>query len=339
MTSELRTPNARRKAIQAAAALAFAPLWPSLAGAAPAARGGPPVARIEPVRETFFGTTVTDPYRWMENPKDPEWEPFMRGQDAHARATLKSIPGRDVLARRVSELSAGAAVASNVQSAGGQVFYQVRPAGADSFKLAVRQGADGAERILIDPTTMKGDGGVHVSLDWWSASPDGRHVVYGLSPAGSEDSVLHVMEVATQRVLAERIAGTQYAGPSWLPDGSGFFYSRVADPAAKGNGQLLPERAAAAAPPEHRPQGRPGGDGARQGPGRAGGRERVPLCAGVRSGEFAVLLASGRRAAREPAVRGQPGRRAGRPRALVNRCAPSPTRWSTSPSTTATCTC
>jgi prolyl oligopeptidase len=234
MTSELRTPNARRKAIQAAAALAFAPLWPSLAGAAPAARGGPPVARIEPVRETFFGTTVTDPYRWMENPKDPEWEPFMRGQDAHARATLKSIPGRDVLARRVSELSAGAAVASNVQSAGGQVFYQVRPAGADSFKLAVRQGADGAERILIDPTTMKGDGGVHVSLDWWSASPDGRHVVYGLSPAGSEDSVLHVMEVATQRVLAERIAGTQYAGPSWLPDGSGFFYSRVADPAAKG---------------------------------------------------------------------------------------------------------
>lgn len=54
-------------------------------------------------------------------------------------------------------------------------------------------------------------------------------MVDGLSPAGSEHSVLHAMEVATMRVLPERIASTQYANPSWLPDGSGFFYGRVAD--------------------------------------------------------------------------------------------------------------
>jgi prolyl oligopeptidase len=192
------------------------------------------VARIEPVTETLFGDSVTDPYRWMENPKDKDWEPFMRGQDAYARATLNAIPGRDRLKQRIAALSGGTAVAYGVQSAGGRIFYQVRPAGADNFKLAVRQGLGGAERILIDPTTMKGDGGTHVSLDWWVASPDGRHVVYGLSPAGSENSVLHVMEVETMRVLPERIPGTQYASPSWLPDGSGFFYGRVADPAKLG---------------------------------------------------------------------------------------------------------
>jgi prolyl oligopeptidase len=197
----------------------------------------PPVARIEPVSETFFGQTVTDPYRWMENPKDAEWEPFMRGQDTHARQVLGNIPGRDTLKRRVAELSGGTAIAYGVQSAGGKVFYQVRPAGADSFKLAVRQGTGGSERILIDPTAMKSDDGKHMSLDWWRASPDGRHVVYGLSPAGSENSVLQVMEVEPMRVLPERIAGTQYASPSWLPDGSGFFYGRVADPSKIGTAE------------------------------------------------------------------------------------------------------
>ena len=194
-----------------------------------------PVARVEPVAETFFGETVVDPYRWMEDPKDKDWEPYMRAQDAHARATLNAIPGRAALKKRVAALSGGTAVATGARSAGGHVFYQVRPVGADNFKLAVRQGVAGAERILIDPTAMKSDDGKHVSLDWWVPSPDGRHVVYGLSPAGSENSVLHVMEVETMRVLPERIAGTQYASPSWLPDGSGFFYSRVADPSKLGS--------------------------------------------------------------------------------------------------------
>jgi prolyl oligopeptidase len=220
--------------IVAAAAATLTP-WSPLAQAAPrAARPGPPVARIEPVAETFFGETVVDPYRWMENPKDKDWEPFMRGQDAYARATLNAIPGRDALKRRIAALSGGTAVATGVRSAGGRVFYQVRPVGADNFKLAVRQGVGGTERILIDPTTMKSDDGKHVSLDWWLPSPDGKHVVYGLSAAGSEDSVLHVMEVESSRVLPERIAGTQYASPSWLPASGSFFYRRVADPSKLG---------------------------------------------------------------------------------------------------------
>lgn len=235
----------RRRALQslaAAAAVSALPLpaWAakarkakapkSAAKAAPAAaRGGPPVARIEPVTETFFGTPVTDPYRWMENAQDAQWQPYMRAQDLHARRVLGGIAGRDALRQRISALSGGTAVVYGVSSAGGKVFYQVRPAGADNFKLALRNGLGGDERILIDPTTMKGEGGAHLSLDWWQPSPDGRHVVYGLSPAGSENSVLHVMEVDTGRVLPERIAGTQYASPSWLADGSGFSYSRVAD--------------------------------------------------------------------------------------------------------------
>ena len=66
-----------------------------------------------------------------------------------------------------------------------------------------------------------------MSLDWWEPSPDGVHVVYGLSKDGSEDSVLHVMSVAEGRDLPERIANTEYASPQWLDDGSGFFYNQL----------------------------------------------------------------------------------------------------------------
>jgi prolyl oligopeptidase len=240
-------PGPTRRSLLCGAALLTAPAWPLTALAAAAQTGArpdnraisapikrPPVARVEPVSESFFGQTITDPYRWMENPKDKDWEPYMRGQDAYARQVLGAIPGQRVLHARVSALSGGTAIAYGVQKGGDTVFYQVRPAGANSFMLAMRQGTGGGERILVDPTTMKGDGGVHVSLDWWSASPDGRYVVYGLSPAGSENSVLHIMEVGSQRLLPERIAGTQYANPSWLPDSSGFFYGRVADGALLG---------------------------------------------------------------------------------------------------------
>ena len=224
----------RRAALRSFSSGIAAVVWQLSGFARAASARRPPVARVEPVTDTYFGETVTDPYRWMENPNDKEWEPFMRGQDAFARETLNAIPGRERLRRRIGDLSGGTPIAHGVQSAGGRVFYQLRPAGADNFMLAVRQGLGAPARILIDPTTMKGQGGVHVSLDWWLAAPDGSHVVYGLSPAGSENSVLHVMEVETGRVLPERIAGTQYATPSWLPDSSGFFYARVADPAKLG---------------------------------------------------------------------------------------------------------
>ncbi len=183
-----------------------------------------PVARVEVVHDTYFGETLSDPYRWMENDKDPDWLPFLKGQNAHARAILNAIPGRDGLSKRISQLSGDAALTTGIQRAGGRLFYQQRPAGADNYKLFVREG--GKDRVLIDPTALSGATG-HISLDWWRASPDGSHVVYGLSPNGSEDSVLHIMTVADGKDLPEQIVNTEGAGPQWLDDGSGFFYNQL----------------------------------------------------------------------------------------------------------------
>lgn len=67
------------RAVAAAAAAQSTQAWSAVGGMSRPRPAGPPVARIEPVREIFFGQTVVDNYRWMENAKDADWEPFMRG--------------------------------------------------------------------------------------------------------------------------------------------------------------------------------------------------------------------------------------------------------------------
>jgi prolyl oligopeptidase len=185
-----------------------------------------PVARVQVVKDTYFGETLEDPYRWMENDKDPDWLPFLKGQNDHTRAVLNTIPGRDALLRRIQQLSGDTATTREVERAGAKLFYEQRPANADNFKLFVRE--NGVSRVLIDPTALGHTGGAgHFSLDWWKASPDGSRLVYGLSKDGSEDSVLHVMRVSDGHDLPDSIPNTENAAPQWLDDGSGFFYNQL----------------------------------------------------------------------------------------------------------------
>src|ERR1700678_206835 len=206
-----------------AGVLSTALLPKSLRAAAGTAVPSAPVARIDVVHDTYFGETLSDPYRWMENDKDPDWLPSLKPQNDHARAVLDALPARASLLKRIQQLSRDSVATSRVQRAGGLIFFTQRPLGADNFKLFVRGPAAGPDRVLVDPTKAGGATG-HVSLDWWHASPDGRYVVYGLSKNGSEDSTLHILTVADGRDLPEQIANTQDANPQWLDDGSGFFF-------------------------------------------------------------------------------------------------------------------
>jgi prolyl oligopeptidase len=214
----------RRDLFMAAGSLFAALLARRAARAAVASIPPAPVARVEVVKDTYFGETLSDPYRWMENDQDPAWLPFLQGQNAHARAVLDTIPHRDRLLKRIGQLSGDAALTRVAMRAGGRLFFEQRPAGADNFKLFVRE--NGTTRVLIDPTRFSDTHG-HMSLDWWEPSPNGAHLVYGLSKDGSEDSVLHVLNVADGADLPERIPNTESAQPAWLDDGSGFFYNQL----------------------------------------------------------------------------------------------------------------
>ncbi len=183
-----------------------------------------PRARVAVVHDTYFGETLSDPYRWMENDKDPDWLLYLKAENDRTRVVLDQLSTRAGLLKRIQQLSGDTVATGKVQRAGGRMFYQQRPLGADNFKLFVREG--GSDRVLVDPVAMS-SATSHVSLDWWEASPDGKLLVYGLSKDGSEDSLLHIMVVGTGKDTPETIPDTQAANPQWLDDGSGFFYNQL----------------------------------------------------------------------------------------------------------------
>jgi prolyl oligopeptidase len=213
----------RRALLGSAAALGAAMAAPGWAMAE--ASAGPPVARVAPVTETLFGVQVTDPYRWMEQ-EGPEWQTYVRAEGDFAKRALDAIPGRDALLAAVSRDTGALAAVSSVQTGGDLIFIQARPVGTETFKLFVRRGLHGADRLLIDPDAHA-PAGSHASLDWWSASPDGSHVVFGVSPGGSENSVAHILVTETGELLPESIDRTPDGSPAWMPDGAGFFYNRL----------------------------------------------------------------------------------------------------------------
>lgn len=220
----------RRVFLASTASLAFAPTARAEDYVKPVdftPGGGPPVAPVRPVVEALWGHQITDRYRWMEA-QGPEWRAYMRAEGAYAAKVLGAIPGRDALAAAIGKNTAAVAMVVSVQTGGEAVFVERRPAGANISKLFMRAGADAAETLLIDPDGYAKPG-EHAELDWWEASPDGAHVVFGVSSGGSERSVLRVLDVAKTAVLPEQIDRTNWASPSWLPDGSGFFYNRLQD--------------------------------------------------------------------------------------------------------------
>ncbi len=215
----------RRQLLAAAAASAALASLPSRL----AAQARPPLAKTVDAADDYYGTRLTDPYRWMETGTDPDWMPWMRAQDAAARARLAALPGRAAMGARVAALSGESVATSNVVPLkDGGLLYEQRPAGSQTFALYLRDAA-GNTRAVIDPGAMR-DGSSHVSLDWWEVSDDGRHIAYGLSPAGSEASVLHVMELASGTVLPTRIPNTDFGAVEWLGDSSGFLYLAMTGP-------------------------------------------------------------------------------------------------------------
>jgi prolyl oligopeptidase len=216
-------PVHRRSLLRTAAALAAGAALPPWVQAATVS---PPRARRQLVTDVLWGEPVVDPYRWMENPQDPDWLPFMRGQAAYAHSRLEALPLRKRLLARVAQLSGETLQVIEPRPAAGLVFFQQRAVGDTVYKLTVRR-ADGEQRMLADPASFAKQGSA-ASIDWWQPAPDGRHVVFGVSQGGSEAATGYIVEVASGRLLEDRLAAVPYAAPAWLPDSSGFFYNRFA---------------------------------------------------------------------------------------------------------------
>ena len=192
-----------------------------------AAQAGPPATPVRTVTDTMFDTTVTDPYRWLENLKDTAVVQWLHAQTDYARRVLEAIPGRAALAARVHALSNAGSSVGGVQFGGARIFYLKRLPGEDQQKLYVRDRLDGPERLLVDPEKLRAPGGPPWAINYFAPSWDGRYVAYGVSPGGSENAILRVLDLATGRTLPDSIDRTDVGAVGWRPDGRSFFYNRL----------------------------------------------------------------------------------------------------------------
>lgn len=187
----------------------------------------PPAFPAHNVPETFFGTRVDDPYRAMENEKDPTVAAWMKAQADHARASLEGLAGYTKLRSRIAELDNATAsrVGALQRIRGGEIFFLRRGASENTFKLFLR-GTDGKERLLADPDDWEKETGRPHAINYFEPSPDGRSVAVGVSPGGNELASLYLIDTASRRRIEGPIDRARYSGVSWLADGKSFFYTR-----------------------------------------------------------------------------------------------------------------
>jgi prolyl oligopeptidase len=210
---------------------AFAARWVLvLAGLAGVSVAAATQTRRVVVKETLFGVEVSDPYRWLEDVKDPAVQAWMAEQDGAARRALAALPGRERLRRRFRELYYVDALSAPVHR-GERYFYTRRHADREKAVVYWRPGLQGEERVLLDPNAMSADGST--ALGVWVPTHDGSRVVYALRRNNADEATLYVKDVASGRVSeVDVIEGGKYAEPAWTPEGDGFYYTWLpTDPA------------------------------------------------------------------------------------------------------------
>ena len=188
-----------------------------------------PETRRGPVVETQFGEEIADPYRWLENDvrADPEVADWVARQNTLSSAYLNALPQRERFARRIRELLTFERFALPVK-AGGRYFYTRNSGLQNQAQLFVREGLAGKSRLLIDPNLWAGDAAT--ALDDWKPSEDGKLLLYSVQDGGSDWRILHLLDVATGRVLADQLRWAKFTRLTWIGS-EGFVYSRFPAPA------------------------------------------------------------------------------------------------------------
>ena len=178
----------------------------------------PPAAPQRPVSEDFFGTTLVDPYRYMETAGDAETLAFIKAQGDHTRAVLDAIPARAPYLAKLAALGGQFGFVNSYAEAGKRTFYLERPPGGDVYDLMVRE-EGAAPRKLVDIAALIAATGKPHAINYFEASPDGERVAVGISEAGNENADLTLIDAATGARLAGPIPNARFAGPQFLPNG------------------------------------------------------------------------------------------------------------------------
>jgi prolyl oligopeptidase len=189
-----------------------------------------PAARKADQTDDYFGTTVSDPYRWMEDVDSAELKTWIDAENELTQRYLAQIPLRPTIERRLMELINFERYTPPARR-GTRYFYSHNSGLQNQNVLYWQEGLDGEPKVLLDPNTFSEDGTVAVS--GISITDDGLLAAYSITDAGSDWLKWHVRNVTTGEDLPDIVEWSKFSGASWLKDGSGFFYQGYDAPEAE----------------------------------------------------------------------------------------------------------
>lgn len=204
--------------------------------ASAAAQSAPPAARSADVVENLFGTMVHDPYRWMEGEHNAEFQQWLVAEGNFTRAKLDALPTLDSWRKTLKATSLAAVIHRMQRVAGGRMLF-IRQSAQGTGTLMVRE-ADGSERVLLDPATLKGSG--TPSITNYALSPDGSKVAVNVDRGGNELTRVDILDVKTGKPSGDSVETVWGEFEAhWLPDGTGFTYTQMAPPNERTDGDPL----------------------------------------------------------------------------------------------------
>jgi prolyl oligopeptidase len=179
--------------------------------------------------EEQFGVKVADPYRWLENDvrQDQKVREWVTAQNAVTQRYLATLPGRELFKARMKELYDYERF-SAPRKYGARYFYLHNDGLQNQSVLFVRDRLDGDGRMLIDPNLWAKDGAT--ALAEWRPSEDGKLLAFSVQDGGTDWRTVKVLDVATGKETGDVIEWVKFSDLAWAKDGSGFFYSRFAEP-------------------------------------------------------------------------------------------------------------
>jgi prolyl oligopeptidase len=180
------------------------------------------------VQDTYFGTTIADPYRWLEDDNSEETKAWVYAQNAVTTTYLSTIPFRDKVKQRLSVLWNYPKYGSPRQE--GEYYYFSKNDGLQNQSVLYRQkGLQGTPSVFLDPNRFSADG--TVALAGLSFSKNARYVAYQISSSGSDWQEALIMDLNTGILIDDTIRYIKFSGITWQGD-EGFYYSRYPVPDA-----------------------------------------------------------------------------------------------------------